>query len=263
MKISTMDRHPCTGKDHAKFTLIELLVVTAILAILAGMLLPSLSRVKAIAKMTGCSSNLKQFGMMIANYTNSYGGYLPGGTSFDGGPEKYWPDWLEVPMAASRDLLCPAETAGIHSAYKKAKPQPYAPYYKMLIFHYCANGSGTTLGHTGFKAVMGRNWGSMMHVEKVKKPSRTFCMTDANVNKWTPFITTAKSSRMALIMDCFADLAKVNRDVSYRHPDTSMNFLFVDGHALNLTLNTIVNDSNAFAVAPHHVGVTSFFLAWE
>src|SRR3954467_5696918 len=66
-------------RSRRAFTLVELLIVIGIIAILVGMLLPTLSRVNATAASTKCQANLRSIGQAMFIYANENRGQLPRG----------------------------------------------------------------------------------------------------------------------------------------------------------------------------------------
>jgi prepilin-type N-terminal cleavage/methylation domain-containing protein len=100
-------------RKNSAFTLIELLVVVAIIAILAGLLLPALASARTKGRQAKCISNMRQIGLGMAMYADDFNGRAP--TTMHNSPSTN-ASWINLlkPYLAKVDpvRICPADARG-------------------------------------------------------------------------------------------------------------------------------------------------------
>lgn len=205
------------------FTLIELLVVIAIIAILAGMLLPALSKAKDKAKKTSCYNNLKQMGLGMIMYADDNLGRIPRGNA---------PFWWQVFIPYLGGTTAARDQYGRIKVYT-------CPSYpdKRQVMCYVVNAwqFATPRDMTGSEITVPST------INRVQNPTDTIYFADNENGTWRPIFTATNIIGGDDLNDVWAvdhlpyrstnsNLSGSRRVAARRH-GLGSNLLFFDGHA--------------------------------
>ncbi len=215
---------PCAGTANG-FSLVELLVVTAVIALLAALLLPALARAKSSAARVRCVSNLRQLGLVGQMYwDDNAGNCFRYGGAFTNNGQLYWFGWIGQGPEGQR-AFDPAP--GALYAYLQGRGVETCPALMHYLAQFKAKATQATYGYGYNRALSAPLTKPPVKLQNVKRPGTTLFLADAaQVNTWQ---APASPANPLLEEWYYIDDTPSQPNGHFRH-SLRGNVVFCDGH---------------------------------
>ena len=220
----TVDHHSTGTRTRLAFTLVELLVVVACIALLAGLLLPTLSRARRSAKSAQCTSNLRQLGLAAHMYWDDFGGraFVERSTYTNGG-WRYWFGWLQDGAEGERDFDA---QAGALWPYLQGRGVEICPALNRTSVNFKSKARGAAYGY-GYNLLVGTRTGDGIRLSQARDPATLSIFADcAQINNFLP---PATPDQPMLEEFYYFETNSALQSVHFRHSGRAQAW-FADGH---------------------------------